>query len=173
MFLFSCLLMAPVLGAQTHEGRTSHGAAAKPLTDQQFVDFAAQTDMTEAHMGQVAQDQAQSQGVKDYGQTLNTDHTADYNQLTAAATKANLTVPKGLDAVHEKMIAPMAKLKGAAFDRQFTRNMITGHEAALAIYKREADNAQNADLKAYASAAIPVLQKHLTDAQDLMKKHTK
>ena len=45
------------------------------MTDQQFIDMAAQTDMLEAHLGQMAANQAASQDVKDYAQMLVTDHT--------------------------------------------------------------------------------------------------
>jgi putative membrane protein len=142
-------------------------------TDQKFVDFAAQTDMMEANLAQYAQNNAQSQGVKDYAQMLNTDHTADYAQLTAAATKAGLTVPKGLDAMHDRKIAPLEKLKGTAFDHRYITEMITGHTQAIAEYKKEAADGQNADIKAYANAALPVLQKHLDGARDIEKPHTK
>jgi putative membrane protein len=139
------------------------------MSDQQFVDFAAQTDMTEAHLGQVAQDQAAGQNIKEYGQMLVTDHTTDYNQLTAAAGKANLTVPKGLDAAHDKMIALIAKMKGTAFDTHYVHEMVIGHEKAIAQYKEEAQNGQNAEIKAYANQALPVLEKHLEAAKNLMK----
>ena len=43
-------------------------AEASAMTDQQFVDFAAQTDMVEANLGQLAQTAASSQPVKDYTQ---------------------------------------------------------------------------------------------------------
>ncbi len=56
-------------------------------SDQHFVDFAAQTDMLEAHLGQMAADQASAQDVKDYAQMLVTDHTNDYKQLSQAATQ--------------------------------------------------------------------------------------
>jgi putative membrane protein len=137
------------------------------MSDQQFVDLAAQTDMMEAHLGQVAAEQAASQNVKEFAQTLVTDHTNDYQQLTAAAGKASLTVPKGLDAAHDKMIAPLAKLKGAAFDRRFAQEMVTGHQKAIAAYQGEAQNGQNADLKAYATQALPTLEKHLQAAREL------
>lgn len=153
------LCCAPVLA------RPAHAA----MTDQEFVDFAAQTDMTEAHLGQVAADQAASQPVKDFAQMLVTDHTNDYNQLTMAAGKANLNVPKGLNAEHDRMIAPFEKLKGAAFDARFAREMVAGHEHAIAEYKREAADGQNADIKAYANQALPTLQKHLDAARDLLK----
>lgn len=143
--------------------------AAAALTPQEFVDMAAQTDMTEAHLGQMAADQAGSQAVKDYAQMLVTDHTADYNQITAAATKAGLTVPKGLDAKHDKMTAGFEKLKGAAFDRKYAHEMIAGHTEAIAAYKKESEDGTNADIKAYATQTLPTLDKHLTGAKDLMK----
>ena|SRR3569833_2956121 len=143
--------------------------AAVPLTPQQFVDAAAQTDMTEAHLGQLAADQAGSQAVKDYAQMLVTDHTADYNQITAVATKAGLTVPKGLDATHDKMAVSFHKLKGAAFDRKYAHEMVLGHEAAIAAYKKESEEGTNADLKAYATQTLPTLEKHLNSAKDLTK----
>jgi putative membrane protein len=47
--------------------------------------------------------------------------------------------------------------------------MIAGHTKAIAIYKKEADNAQNASIKSYAQTALPVLQKHLDQAKALAK----
>lgn len=143
----------------------------KSMTDQQFVDFAAQTDMAEANLGQLAQDNASSQDVKDYGQMLATDHTNDFSQLHAAAQSATLTVPDAIDSAHNKaMITPYQKLKGTAFDRHYIRDMVAGHTKAIAVYKKEATNAQNDALKTYAQAALPTLQKHLDQAKDLEKK---
>lgn len=145
--------------------------------DKDFITFAGQTDMTEAHLGQLAQQQASGQDVKDYGQTLSTDHTKDYDMLTSVATKIGGEVPKGIDAEHNKMIDSLAKLKGHTFDRHFLADMVKGHEQAIAKYKKEADSGDNADLKAYAAQAIPVLESHLQKAQELShpagKKHSK
>jgi putative membrane protein len=132
--------------------------------------MAAQTDMLEAHLGQMAADQAGSQGVKDYASMLVTDHTADYQQLTALAAKDNLTVPKGLDAAHDRMIAPFDKLKGAAFDSHYVHEMVAGHTEAIGVYKKEAADAENADVKSYASGTLPTLNKHLDQAKELEKK---
>lgn len=142
-------------------------STASDAGDQKFVDFAAQTDMMEAHLGQAAADRADSQNVKDFAQALVTDHTSDYQRLATIAGKANLTVPKGLDAMHNKMIAPFEKLKGSAFDRRYAHEMVAGHQKAIAEYKREAESGQSADLKAYASESLPTLQKHLEAAQGL------
>ena len=68
-------------------------AAAAPMTDQQFVDFAGQTDMVEINLGKLAQTSASSQAVKDYAQMLITDHTKDFSQLYDVAHQAKLTRP--------------------------------------------------------------------------------
>jgi putative membrane protein len=144
------------------------------MTDQQFVDFAAQTDMVEANLGQLAQNVADSQGVKDYGQMLVTDHSKDFSDLHGAAQQASLTVPDAIDAKHNKaMVDPFQKLKGAAFDHKYVQEMIKGHTEAIALYKKEADDAQNPGIKSYAENALPVLQKHLDGAKALVKGHTK
>lgn len=149
-------------------------AEKKPtMTDQQFVNFVAQTDMLEAHLGQMAADQAARQDVKDYAQMLVADHTGDYQQLSVLAAKDGFTVPQGLDAAHDRMIAPFAKLKGAAFDSHYIQAMIAGHTEAIGIYTKEAAHAQNADLKAQASATLPTLHKHLDGAKDLAKNPSK
>lgn len=144
------------------------------MTDQQFVDFAAQTDMVEANLGQQAQNVADSQPVKDYGQMLVTDHTKDFSDLHTAAQQASLTVPDAIDAKDNKaMIDPFQKLKGAAFDRKYAHEMVAGHTKAIEVYRKEATDAQNPAIQQYAQTAIPVLQKHLDAAKALETSHTK
>lgn len=160
-----CILIAsiPVMAQKKHAEKGG-------MTDQQFVDMAAQTDMVEANLGQMAGNVADAQGVKDYGQMLATDHTSDYQQLINAAKQANLNVPSAIDTAHDKaMIDPFQKLKGAAFDHKYIQEMIAGHTKAILAYKEAAANAQNPVIKSYAETALPVLQKHLSGAKDLEK----
>jgi putative membrane protein len=135
------------------------------MTDQQFVDFAAQTDMVEANLGQLADSAASSDQVKTYAQMLVTDHTNDYHQLNEIARQANLKVPDAIDAAHNKaMIAPFQKLKGNAFDHRYAHEMVAGHTKAIAVYKKEAADAKDQGLRSYAEQALPTLEKHLDNA---------
>jgi putative membrane protein len=157
------LASIPALGQKKTAEKTG-------MSDQQFVDFAGQTDMIEANLGQLAQDVAASQSVKDYGKMLANDHTGDYNQLSGIAMQANLNMPKSIDAKHvTSMIAPFHKLSGASFDHRFIAEMIAGHTKAIAIYKKEAAGASNQAIQSYAEQTLPVLEKHLDDAKKLDK----
>jgi len=164
-----CIVLVSVPGLAQKKSAAKAG-----MTDQQFVDFAAQTDMVEANLGQLAQDVAASPQVKDYGKMLTTDHTSDYQQLQDAAKQASLTVPTAIDTEHNKaMIGPMNKMKGAAFDHKYEQEMVAGHTKAIEVYKKEAQDAQNPAIKSYAETALPVLQKHLDGAKDLEKSKAK
>lgn len=162
-FCCTALLAIPALAQK----KAAAGAA---MSDQDFVTFAAQTDMVEANLGQLAQTVASSQEVKDFGQTLTTDHTQDFGQLMTAAQQASLTVPTAIDTAHNKaMIDPFQKLKGAAFDKKFAQDMVAGHTKAIAVYTKESQDATNPAIKAYAAASLPTLQKHLEAAKALGK----
>ena len=150
-----CALAVPVLAQK-----------AAPMSDQEFVTTAAQTDMVEVHLGNLAQDSASSQAIKDYGRMLVSDHTQDYQKLQSVAQQAGLTVPTAIDTEHNKsLIAPLHRLKGKAFDHTYIQDMIAGHTAALALYKKEARDATNPALRSYAQDTIPTLQKHLDAAK--------
>ena len=153
----------PVLSQSKADG----GSA---MTDQQFVDFAAQTDMVEANLGQLAQTVASSQPLKDYAQMLVTDHSKDFNQLYDSAHQANLDRPNAIDPAHNKMmIDPFQKLEGEPFDHRYIQEMVNGHTKAIAVYKKEAADAQNPVLKSYAEQRLPALQNHLDEAKALQK----
>jgi putative membrane protein len=158
-----CLFSITALG----EKKPEKGSA---MSGENFIKFAAQTDMVEANLGQLAQTAASSEKVKEYAQMLVTDHTGDFHQLSGVARQAGLSVPSAIDAEHDRtMIDPFEKLKGATFDHRYIEDIIAGHEKDIAIYKKEAADARNPALKSYADHALPVLEKHLAAAIKLEK----
>jgi putative membrane protein len=137
--------------------------------DRVFIKMAAEADMTEAHIGQMAENQSSQSQIKDLAQKLIHDHTDAYQQLAALAGKTGDSIPTGIDVRKITAVEQLMKLKGARFDHQFVQEEIRDHERAIAQFKREAEHGQNPDLKAYASKMIPVLEDHLRLAQALDK----
>jgi putative membrane protein len=137
--------------------------------DRAFMQMAAQANMTEAHIGQMAETQASESQVKDFGQTLTHDHTDAYTQLTALAAKTGESIPNGIDVRKISTVEQLMKLKGKQFDHQFVQAEIRDHEKAIAEFKREAEHGEDPDVKAYASKMIPVLEGHLREAKTLAK----
>jgi putative membrane protein len=144
-------------------------AADLSSSDKQFLITAAKTDMIEAHEGQMAENQASRSDVKDFARTLVQDHTDDYGRLTTLASKVGVSIPTGINSAKEHGIAPLARLKGDRFDREFTSEEVADHKRVLAEFRREAEHGKDPDVKAYASAEIPVLEKHLHLAESCEK----
>ncbi len=156
---FSVLLTVPAL-AQSKKLSSS---------DRAFLKMAAVTDMTEAHLGQMAEGKAAHSGIKDFGETLVKDHTKAYQELTALDSKLGQTIPKGIDVRRHKAVERLAALKSKRFDGQFLREEVQDHERVLAAFRREARQGQDSDVKAYANQALPIMEEHLREAEKLLK----
>lgn len=140
------------------------------LNDRQFLDFAAETDMVQANIGQLAESVAAKEPVRQYAQTLVEDQTKDFHQLCDVAQQTKLNLPKAIDTGYNRTtITPFHQLKGSAFDHRYIRDMIAEDTKAIAVYKKEAAMAHNPSVKSYAEQALPSLQKHLDDARALEK----
>jgi putative membrane protein len=166
----SILLSSGVLALLAAVGSVS---AAMSSADKQFMIMAARTDMIEAHEGQIAEQQADKAEVKDLAKMLVQDHTDAYVHLSALAARTGVTIPKGIDAAKDRSIEQLAHAKGAGFDRLFTRDEVADHKQALAAFKRESMRGKDSDVKAYATSMIPVLEKHLQEAEQCAKSAAK
>jgi putative membrane protein len=137
--------------------------------DKQFLRAVAIADMTEAHLGEMAQSNASKAPVKDFGQTIAKDETQDYEQLTVLANKSGDTIPKGIDARRNPAIRTLMQAKGDNFDRDFLRDEIADQRRIIAVFQREAARGENADIKAWAGKVVAERQQELQKAQSLAR----
>jgi putative membrane protein len=158
--LCGALLFAPLEWAQ---------AASAPQDDHAFLKMAAEADMTSAHIGEMAETRAASNGVKEFGRKLVQDHTDDYRQVAELAAKLGDSIPKGIDSVDNRQITRLGRFKGAAFDRAFLAHETVEHQRLVSAFKREAEHGNDPAVKAYAGKTLPALESHLHDGQDLLK----
>jgi putative membrane protein len=140
-----------------------------PKSDAAFLAAAAQADMTIVHISKMAQDRAASSKLKDFANTLVQDHTSAYQEVSELAATAGEPVPKGIDRQNDRVIAALDRSKGKTFDRAFLFRQLTEHEKLLSAFEREARHGSNPAVKAYASKALPTIERHLHDTQDLLK----
>jgi putative membrane protein len=143
-------------------------AAGNP--SQAFLKKAIEGNYAEVQMGQLAQQNGQSDGVKRFGQMLSDDHSAANQKAMDAAKSMGVNPPDGPDAKQKADYQKMSKMKGVQFDREFARHMVVDHQRDIAEYKREA---RQSDAAAdYARGQINVLQKHLDTARSLTSSKT-
>ncbi len=144
-------------------------AASLNRADKDFLNTAARMDMMDAHEGHMAEAQAVRTDAKDLAKTLVQDHSTSYSQIADLAAKKNVSIPKGIDSGKDPAIRQLGSLKGSRFDRQFATDEIAAQRQAIAVFKREAAKGEDPDVKAYASKALPTLEKDLKQAEAVAK----
>ena len=132
-----------------------------------FLKSAIEGNYAEVNMGDLAQKNGQSDGIKSFGKMLSTDHAAANDKAMEAAKSMGMTAPTGPNEKQKMAYDKMAKMSGPQFDEMFAKDMVADHKKDIAEYKTEAKKTNAAGT--YASSQIDTLQKHLDTAQSLVK----
>ena len=135
--------------------------------DEMFIKDAMQGDLAEVNMGKLAQEKAQSQGVKDFGKMLEQDHGQDAQKVQSKAQELGVTAPQEPNATQKSTSDRLSKLSGAQFDNEFVKTMITDHKKDIAEYEKEAKS--KSPLSDFAKETLPTLEHHLQTAETLAK----
>jgi predicted outer membrane protein len=138
---------------------------AKDKPSEAFLKKAIEGNFAEVSMGDLAQKNGQSDGVKSYGKMLSSDHAAANQKAMDAAKSLGLTPPSGPNAKQKADYEKMSKMSGADFDKMFAAHMVADHQKDIAEYKKETKMKDAAG--EYASGQIDTLQKHLETAKSL------
>ena len=129
--------------------------------DTQFMAQAAQTNMAEIALSQLALRRATSNEVKQYAQRMIRDHSQANARLAQLARQKRVTLPTQLDAKHQAIMAQLQQLSGERFDQEYMMAMENDHAQATALFQNGARQAQDRDVKAFASTTLPKVQGHL------------
>jgi len=158
---------APKNDATVNPAATGAATAAAESHAAQFLTDAMKGDNGEVRVGKLALEKGSSQGVKDFGQMLVTDHGKAKEQVVQVAQPMNVpatddTLPEA-DAVHTRLQG----LSGAAFDKEFIAAMIEDHQKDIDKFEQEAGSGDPAQVTDLARQTVPTLKKHLETAQSL------
>jgi putative membrane protein len=150
------------------QGKKTHTMAKKAPTTSEFVKKAAMTNMFEIEAGKVAQNKSQNAKVGDYAKMIEQDHQKAQDELQSKMQgMQNAKLPAKLDSKHQKMVDSLKSASGAKFLRTFKTQQVKGHQEAVQLFQGYAQGGDKADLKQWAQTSVPMLQKHLQEAQQL------
>lgn len=172
-----CILLLPVSIAQAQtQAASSAGTqaasttAANPLPqpDRDFVQAASMSSSTEIDAAKLAQKNTKDKDVKSFAHHMMVDHTKMTVELKAAAPHG-VEVPK--DNSDTSVLNDLKPLKDKEFDDAYIAKVgLKGHEDAIAAFKKEISDGQNASLKKLAKKGLPTIEHHYQLAQQLAKK---
>lgn len=135
--------------------------------DRTFILAATHGGNAEVELGTIAEQKGGSDGVKEFGRAMIQDHTSANKRLAALVQKAMVQPQGGIDTEHKILRDRLNDLSGAAFDREYINAQIIDHQATAQLLEYEIGSGQDANLKAYASALLPIVFHHLQSARSL------
>ena len=158
----------------TAGGSGTMDAAAAPRNDAEILTLVSHSNSAEISSSKLALDQAQNAEVKAFAQMMIKDHTAMEQQGTKIGTALGVSVAqtgKTEDSREDtsKELDDLRQARNAQFDQQYMKFQVETHEKTLKLLQDQQDRAQNAELKAMITQAIPKVQQHLQRAQQLQK----
>jgi len=135
--------------------------------DQKFVRAAASGGMLEVRLGELAQQKAQSEEVKEFARMMVEDHTQGNKQLMQVAQAANIPVPSEMKPSHRAVYEELSQLEGAEFERAYVYGQVADHQKMILKHRDAAAELQNPQLKQLAAQMLPKLQRHYQHAAQL------
>ena len=131
---------------------------------------AAQADLAEIDMAQIALQNSGNGDVKDFANMIKSDHTSSLEDVMELMKDRNLQQPKSIPAELQRDITRMKSLTGGEFDREFINMAVSEHQKAVEMFRDQQSTAQNQDVKKYVEDTLPRLEMHLEKAQRLQTK---
>jgi putative membrane protein len=138
---------------------------AQDRASQKFLKEAIEGNFAEVQMGQLAQKQGNSDGVRSFGQMLEKDHSDANKKAVDVAKSLGMTPPTEPSKKQKADYDKMSKMSGAQFDKAFAAHMVADHKKDIKEYERASKLKDAAG--PYAVETLPVLRKHLDAAQAL------
>lgn len=133
--------------------------------DKEFMMTAAHSDQNEIQQSKMALAKGVTGMAKEMANKMIADHTKSTADLKVIATKKGVTLPTDMDAEHKALAPAMQKLSGKEFEAKYISQMQADHQKTANTMRAHEKMTQDADLKAFISKTVPVVEMHLGMAQ--------
>lgn len=143
--------------------------SAADTTSQRFAQQAAADGIAEVELADLALERATSNEVKILANHIKQDHQQANDKLKSLAAQKGVTIAEQTDDKHKREKDRLAKFDGGEFDRAYVKTLINAHEQDIKAFEKQARSGKDAELKAFASDALPKLREHLDHAKQIQK----
>ncbi len=154
-------------GNRSSQGQGANGTASLNQQDRDFLTKAAAGGLMEVGAGRIAAEKASNDAVKQCGKKMVEDHGNANKELTSLLQQKGLPTEQQLPADEQMKQDRLSKLSGAQLDQQYMETMVSDHTKDVAEFQKEAANAQDPDVKAFAAKTLPILEQHLQLAKQV------
>jgi putative membrane protein len=164
-----------LLSAAALLGLASPAIAADAPTDPQIAHIAYTAGSLDIAAGKQALAKSHNKAVREFAQQMVRDHSAVNAKALALVKKLKVTpqdnaTSQGLTKAADAERAKLAKLSGAAFDREYVSNEVAYHKTVNgALDTVLIPNAKNGELKSLLETGLTLFKEHEAHAEQVAK----
>jgi putative membrane protein len=126
--------------------------------DQKFVRDAASANRAQIELGQLAADRGASPKVRLLGQNMVDEHQQIAGRLQEVAAQQGIALPDEPTIKQKSDYDRLSSLSGKHFDRAYVAQVKSDEHRATAIYRYEAKNGIDPNLRSLAESSMPSLR---------------
>ncbi len=141
----------------------------KNTKDAQFLVNAAEINMEETLLGQLAQQNSIMTDVKEFGKMMEKAHRKSLAQLSELASKKLITIPTSPTDKAKEDYKKLSEKSGINFDKDYCDRMVSAHKDAISKFEKASTESNDADIREWATTTLPDLRKHLDYALNCQK----
>jgi putative membrane protein len=139
-----------------------------PYEDPTFLKTTALSLLFKAEFGNLAATKGSAESVKAFAQHMNQRYSTIFVQLKSLAEKKGVALPTGFDVLQQNTLDYLSAQRGAAIDREYAGATIDDLGETLRSFKRAAGQSKDAEIKAFAEEAVPLIDKDLHAARKVL-----
>jgi putative membrane protein len=138
--------------------------------DAQFLVDAAEIDLMEIRLSELAETKASADSVKALGKTLLKDHEKSLKEIQEMASKKLITIPTEITSKGKDAYDKLTDKKDIDFDEDYCNEMIDDHKHAIKIFEKASTDCEDFEIKSWANKQLPLLRIHLDKAMNCRDK---
>lgn len=132
--------------------------------DARFLVNAAEINMVEIALGELAQQNSTLTSIKELGKMMQEVHTRSLEELAALAKAKNIILPESATEKALKIYKKLSNVSGVAFERVFSDMMVSGHKEAIALFVKATIECTDPDIRTWATTTLPAIRTHLDNS---------
>jgi putative membrane protein len=138
--------------------------------DAKFLVNAAEINLEEIKLGQLAQQKGTMADVKELGKMMEQAYTKAMAETDTLAKKMLITIPASPTENALEAYKKLNNKSGTDFDKAYCGMMVSGHKDAISLFEKASTGLNNDGIKQWAVNMLPDLRTHLEHAIACQKK---
>ena len=143
----------------------------KQENDAQFLVNAAEINLNQIRLGQLAQQKGNTTHVKELGKMMEGTYTKAQRDLTALAGSKRINIPTTPTHDSRDTYEDLNEKSGDDFDKAYADMMVSQHEDAIKTFEDASKDRNDTEIKNWAIATLPELRINLNHSIDLQKRY--